>query len=215
MGWKEQGVASPVYRRRFSDFFLGLDMKVKDLGSAWYLLGIELRRWQDFGDPGEGDILLVQEKYLRNMPVLYEMVGCKPASTSLEPNVKLTEEDCPVSDREKEELARFPYRSVMGSLMYLVVCTRPDTCQAVSELSRTNADPRRVHWEGATRVPRYLSGSAVVGLPYKGGESADLWNYVDARHASCPGTGRGELGMCSCRLVPQYQGAARDRNGHR
>ena len=29
---------------------------------------------------------------------------------------------------------------------------------------------------------------------YKGGESVDLWGYVDASHASCPGTGKGRAG---------------------
>ena len=173
---------------------LGTDMKVKDLGEARYLLGIELRRRHQFGDMKEGDILLVQEKYVKDMLVRYQMVDCKPANTPLEPNVKMSEEDCPSSDLEKEEMAEFPYRSVVGSLMYLAVCTRPDICQAVSELSRFNNNPGRVHWEGAKRVLRYLKGSAGVGLLYTGGESADLWGYVDASHASCPDTGKGRAG---------------------
>lgn len=70
------------------------------------------------------------------MLVRYEMVDCKPASTPLEPDVKLSEEDGPVTDQEKEEMARIPYQSVVGSLMYLVFCTRPNIRQAVSELSQ-------------------------------------------------------------------------------
>ena len=41
---------------------LGADMKVKGLGEVRYLLGIEMRRRQQFGDMGQGDVLLVQEK---------------------------------------------------------------------------------------------------------------------------------------------------------
>ena len=84
---------------------LGADMKVKDLGEVRYLLGIEVRRRQQFGDVHLGDILLVQEKCVRDMLVRYEMIDCKPANTPLEPNVKMSEEDCPRSDLEKEEMA--------------------------------------------------------------------------------------------------------------
>ena len=124
---------------------LGADMKVKDLGEVRYLLGIEVRRRRQFGDMRHGDILLVQEKYVRDMLVRYEMVDCKPATTPLEPNVKMSEMDCPTSDLEKDEMEKFPYRSVVGILMYLSVCTRPDICQAVGELNRFNNNPGRVH----------------------------------------------------------------------
>ena len=43
-------------------------------------------------------------------------------------------------------------------------------------------------------VLRYPKGSAGVGLLYKGGESADLWRYVDASHASSPDTRKGRAG---------------------
>ena len=55
---------------------LGVDMKVKDLGVAQYLLGIELRRRQ-LG-MADGDILLVQEKYVHDILKQFDMVGCKP-----------------------------------------------------------------------------------------------------------------------------------------
>ena len=70
------------------------------------------------------------------MLVRYEMVDYKLASTPLEPDVKLSEGDCPVSDQENMEMARTPYQLVVGSLMYLAVCTRPNIRQAVSELSQ-------------------------------------------------------------------------------
>ena len=83
---------------------LGTDMKVMDLGEVRSLLGVEVRRRQQFGDVRQGDILLVQEKYVRDMLVRYEMIDCKPVNTPLEPNVKMSE-DCPAGDLEKEEMA--------------------------------------------------------------------------------------------------------------
>ena len=168
---------------------LGADMKVKDMGVAQYLLGIELRRRQ-LGMQ-DGDILLVQEKYVIEILKQFDMLECKSASTPLEPSVKLTLKDSPRDDVGKARMEQYPYRQVVGKLMYLAICTRPDICQAVSELSRFNSNPGMKHWEGAMRVLRYLKGTADVGLLYKKGESKDIWGYVDASHTSCPDTNKG------------------------
>ena len=168
---------------------LGADMKVKDLGVAQYLLGIELRRRQ-LGMQ-DGDILMVQEKYVMDILRQFDMVGCKAASTPLEPGVKLTLRDSPGDDLGKARMEEYPYRQVVGKLMYLAICTRPDICQAVSELSRFNSNPGLTHWESAIRVLRYLKGTAGVGLLFKKGESKDIWGYVDASHTSCPDSNKG------------------------
>ena len=75
---------------------LGTDMKVKDLGVAQYLLGIELRRRQVGME--DGDIFMVQEKYVPDILRQFDMVGCKAASTPLELGVKLSVVDSPGDD---------------------------------------------------------------------------------------------------------------------
>ena len=85
----------------------------------------------------------------------------------------------------------YPYRQVVGKLMYLAVCTRLDICHAISELSRFNANPGLKHWESAMRVLKYLSGIVGMSLMYKCGASRDMRGYVDASHTSCPDTGKG------------------------
>ena len=98
-------------------------MKVKDLGVAQYLLGIEMRRMKE--GMMEGDILL-EQKYVVEILKQFDMLDCKPASTPLEPSVKLTIKDSPVDDNGKARMEQYPYRQVVGKLMYLAVCTRPD-----------------------------------------------------------------------------------------
>ena len=61
-----------------------------------HLLGIELRRRQ-LGMK-DGDILLVHEKYVLDILKQFDMVGCKAASTPLEPGVKLTVKNSPGDD---------------------------------------------------------------------------------------------------------------------
>ena len=105
---------------------LGADMKVKDLGVAQYLLGIELRR-RHLGMK-DGDILLVQEKYVMETMKEFDMPGFKHASTPLEPSVKLTVKDTPIDDPGEVRMEQYPYRQVVGKLMYLAFCTRLDIC---------------------------------------------------------------------------------------
>ena len=139
----------------------------------------------------DGDILMVQERYVHEILKQLDMVVCEAANTPFEPEVKVSTVDNFADDMGNAKMAAYPYRQVVRKLMYHAVCTRPDFCQAVTELSRFNANPGLNHWESAMRVLRYLSGTAEVGLMYKKGASKDLWGYVDASHMSCPDTGKG------------------------
>ena len=85
-------------------------------------------------------------------------------------------------------MALIPYRSAIGSLMYLAVCTRPDIAAAVSSLSRFNGNPSITHWEGVQHVLRYLQGTSGEGLCYRKDVSTVLWGYCDSSHLTCPDT---------------------------
>ena len=50
------------------------------------------------------------------------------------------------------------HSSVMGSLMYAQVCTRPDIAFVVGMLGRYLSDPSQSHWKVAKKVLRYLQG---------------------------------------------------------
>ena len=52
-----------------------------------------------------------------------------------------------------------PYSSVMGSLMYVQVCTRRDIAFVVGVLSKYVNDPSQSHWKAAKKVLRYLQGT--------------------------------------------------------
>ena len=68
-------------------------------------------------------------------------------------------------------MSRVPYASAVGSLMYAMVCTRPDIAQAVGVLSRFMANPGRVHWDAVKRVFRYLRGTSDYSICYHGNSS--------------------------------------------
>ena len=164
------------------------EFKMKDLGEAKFLLGIEIRRQEN------GDVFLVQERYARDVISRFNMEGCKPVSTPLDLGSHLDNTQQPVTDAERAEMVDVPYRSAIGSLMYLATCTRPDIAAAVSELSKFSQNPGSAHWEGVKRVLRYVSGTISDGLMYKRGAQVEVWGYSDAGHAGDKETSRGRTG---------------------
>ncbi|GJU50061.1 reverse transcriptase domain-containing protein [Tanacetum coccineum] len=58
---------------------------------------------------------------------------------------KLSLKDCPVKDCDVERMSKVPYANAVGSLMYLMVCTRPDIAYAVSVVSRYLANPGKIN----------------------------------------------------------------------
>ena len=66
-------------------------------------------------------------------------------STPLPSYLKLSKDDSPKSDVKKTEMAKVPYSSAVGSLMYAMVATRPDIAFAVRVVSRYIADPGKKH----------------------------------------------------------------------
>ena len=183
MLWKKREALDSVKKRLQERF------EMKDLGTATFLLGIELRR------QGAGDLLLVQQKYALEVVQRFGLVDCKTVSTPFEPGSLLGLEGCPTSSEERDAMEGIPYRSLVGSLMYLAVCTRPDLAMGVSTLSRFCQDPGMVHWEAAKRLLRYVKGSSGDGLLYICGEDVALWGYSDASYGNDQETKRGRSGF--------------------
>jgi ATP-binding cassette subfamily B (MDR/TAP) protein 1 len=78
-----------------------------------------------------------------------------------------------------EVLTSQPYRSLVGELLYLSVCTRPDIAFAVGMLSKFLDKAGEMHWAAAIRVLLYLKGTMTYGLPLGGkGNNSSLISYV-------------------------------------
>ena len=101
--------------------------------------------WQTSTLLKNGDVLLVQEKYARDVISRFNMEGSKPVSTPLELGTHLDSSQQPTTDVDREQMCSIPYRSAIGSLMYLSTCTRPDISAAVSELSKFSQNPGAAH----------------------------------------------------------------------
>ncbi|XP_075111825.1 secreted RxLR effector protein 161-like [Nicotiana tabacum] len=87
-----------------------------------------------------------------------------------------------------------PYASLVGSLMYAQVCTRPDIAFAVGMLGRYQSNPGLDHWKAGKRVLRYLQGTKDFKLTYKCSDSLDVIGYSDSDLGGCKDTGKSTSG---------------------
>ena len=69
--------------------------------------------------------------------------------------VRLSSAQCPTTAKDKEEMSVIPYASAIGSIMYAMLCTRPDVNLAVSLVGRYQSNLGVDHW---TTVKNILSG---------------------------------------------------------
>src|SRR5713101_6860279 len=76
-------------------------------------------------------------------------------------------------------MSRIPYSSAIGSLMYAMVCTRPNIAHAVGVVSRYMNNPGKEHWKAVQWILRYLRGTTSHALCF-GGSDTVLQGYVDA-----------------------------------
>jgi len=96
------------------------------------------------------------------------MQDSKPVKVPISVGLKLSAEQCPKTQEEEADMSHVPYASAVGSLMYAMVCTRPDIAHAVGVLSRFMSKLGKEHWTAMKRVFRYLCGTSDYGLCYQG-----------------------------------------------
>jgi hypothetical protein len=80
-------------------------------------------------------------------------------------------------------MSRVPYSSTIGSLMYAIVCTRPDIEHTVGVMSKYMNNPGKEHWEAVKWILRYLRGTTTHALCF-GGSDMFLQGCVDSYMAS-------------------------------
>ena len=71
-----------------------------------------------------------------------------------------------LSKNRREGISQIEYARIIGSLMYLTNCTRPDLAYIVSKLSRYTSNPGTDHWKAIVRVLMYLRYTRNYGLHY-------------------------------------------------
>jgi hypothetical protein len=141
----------------------------------------------------EHTISIKQTKYILDVLRRFGMSNCKPAKLPMDPGVKLSKAMSPTTPDEIAEANRFPYREIVGSLMYLMITSRPDISFAVGQLAMYMNCHGSQHHAAAQHVLRYLKGTTDVGLTYgldqgtlslSGYSDADWGAHLDTRRST-------------------------------
>ena len=159
---------------------------MKDLGPAKQILGMRITR-----DRTKRLLWLSQERYIEKVLERFNMHKSKSVNTPLAGHFKLSSKQSPTSEKEMEEMKKIPYSSVVGSLMYAMICTRPDIAYAVGVVSRFLANPGNEHWVAVKWILRYLRGTSKRCLCFGRGKpvlegytNADLAGDIDSRKST-------------------------------
>ncbi|KAI1001633.1 Retrovirus-related Pol polyprotein from transposon [Podosphaera aphanis] len=158
------------------------DFECKDLGIANYILGLEIKLDQK-------GIRLSQQGYSKRILERFGFNDAHKISTPLDPNITL------YKGIEEERLKNVKeYQAIVGSLMYLVIGSRPDLAYTVTLLSQFSSCPNETHLRAAKRTLRYLAGTTNWDLLYPFESSKTLQVFADASYADDPHTRRSTSG---------------------
>ena len=170
---------------------------IKDMGQPKEFLGIKIER-----DVQNQILKLSQEKFINNMLEKFGFGQTHPVSTPMVTTQVHNRERKNREESEKESQFLIPnrqYREVVGSLLYLANCTRPDISYAVNILSRHQIKPTSVEWNMAKRVLQYLSGTRHLGLTYRA-KSEGMVGFSDASWSDCKNS------LTTCGFVIRFFG---------
>ena len=157
---------------------LAAQFAVKLIGDPARVVGLEVIRYP-------GTTILHQRLYAEDILKRFGMQHCKPVGSpvsDIDPN-------SPPLSKDK------PYMNLVGSIMFLMVGTRPDLAFAVNILSRALHAPTESHWDCGKRILRYIAGTLDVGIRFKGEDFPRMAVYSDSDWASDAGDRKSITGM--------------------
>jgi hypothetical protein len=157
---------------------LSSKFKMTDQGEISYLLGISFNR-----DRSLGKMWLNQKHYLLKVLSKFSMNDCNGVSTPMELNKDIFTSVKNSNELEEIDMKRFPYRQLIGSLMYAMLGTRPDLSFVISVLSRFLHVPTKKHWDAAKRVLRYVKSTLEYNIVYVASGNREIVGYSDSEWA--------------------------------
>jgi hypothetical protein len=148
------------------------EFEMKDLGKLTHFLGMRISQVN-------GGITIDQNGYIRQILERFGMQDSKPVSTPIAAGSRLV----PASADQDDKTDIKQYQTMVGSLMYAMLYTRPDLAYAIQQLSQFSSNPTNAHLQAAKRVFRYLQGTQAMALVYSGKHIGPIQSYCDADYA--------------------------------
>src|SRR3989337_2512868 len=100
--------------------------------------------------------------------------------------MKLSQTQSPITKEDREKMKVIPYASAIGSIMYAMLCTRPNVCLAISLAGTYQSNPGVDHWTMVKNILKYLKRTKDMFLIYGDDEELVVKGYVDASFNTYP-----------------------------
>lgn len=160
-------------------------LKINNLGLIRHLLGVEFIR-----DREKREITLTQRSYIDSVleRFRFSVEGLKGRDTPFKASYIASKAQSPdVNDQHlREQMEKHPYKSILGSLMYLAIWTRPDIAYTVTSLAQFSTNPGPEHWEQLKHLLRYVRKTWDYGLKLGGTQEIEPHGFADADWGSHP-----------------------------
>ncbi|GJY18381.1 putative ribonuclease H-like domain-containing protein [Tanacetum coccineum] len=143
--------------------------QMSSMGELTFFLGLQVMQKDD-------GIFISQDKYVADILKKFDFSSVKTASTLIATNKAL------LKDEEAEDVDVHLYRSMIGSLMYLIA-SRPNIMFVVCACSRFQVTPKVSHLHAVKRIFIYLKGQPKLGLWYPRDSPFDLEAFSDSDYA--------------------------------
>ena len=113
---------------------------MKNLGEVSYILYIKIYR-----NRSKKMLGLSQFRYIDLVLKRFNMEGSKRGYLPIGHGIQLSKKISPKTSEERNRMSSIPYTSTIGSIIYAMLCTRPDMAYALGIVSRFQADPGEDH----------------------------------------------------------------------
>ena len=140
---------------------------LKDLGPVRCFLGVEFER-----DLTNRILWMHQASYIKVLLEDHGMSDCNSVRTPMDTSRPSPVDSPALLDR------RLEYQAIIGKLLFLSLCTRPDISYTVNSLAQHASAPKQCHFDAVKRTLRYLKGTASMGLRYQSDNDASLTSLI-------------------------------------
>ena len=152
---------------------LSNNFSMKDLGEATYVIRVRIYR-----DKLRRFLGLSQSVYIDTIVKSFGMENSNKCFIPMRHRVWTSKEHSRKTPEDRVLMEKIPHASAIRSIMYTMLCTRPDVTFALSVTSRFAAKLDERHWEAMKYIFKYLRRTKDLFLVY-GGEELKLQGYTD------------------------------------
>ena len=147
---------------------------MKDLGPSRVMLGIEIKR-----NRNERQLFISQSECTKEILERFGMSDSKSVATPIDKSYNES------ANIERSSAGDIPYRQEIGSLMFIMIATRPDIAYAIGKLSQHAQNPSKLHWISVKRVLSYINSLRDFGILYNGSKAPSPQGFSDADWCGC------------------------------